>query len=63
MSGDLLLAVNQLQLALAVPKISEVQRARFEARLDEIQQALPKRAARRPIEASNGGSGSRRRVN
>jgi predicted Zn-dependent protease len=55
MSGDLLLAVNQLQLALAVPKISEVQRARFEARLDEIQQALPKRAARRPIEASNGG--------
>jgi predicted Zn-dependent protease len=55
MSGDLLLAVNQLQLALAVPKISEVQRARFEARLDEIQQALPKRAARRPIEASTGG--------
>lgn len=59
MSGDLLLAVNQLQLALNVPKISEVQRARFEARLDEIQQALPKRAARRPIEASNG-SGRRR---
>jgi len=61
MSGDLLLAVNQLQLALAVPKITEVQRARFEARLDEIQQALPKRAARRPIEASNGDS--RRRAN
>lgn len=62
LSGDLLLAVNQLQLALAVPKISEVQRARFEARLDEIQQALPKRSARRAIEASNGG-GSRRRAN
>lgn len=62
LSGDLLLAVSQLQLALAVPKISEVQRARFEARLDEIQQALPKRSARRPIEASNGG-GSRRRAN
>ena len=45
LSGDLLLAVSQLQLALAVPKISEVQRARFEARLDEIQQALPKRSA------------------
>jgi predicted Zn-dependent protease len=63
MSGDLLLAINQLQLALAVPKISEVQRARFEARMDEIQQALPKRgAARRAMEASNGG-GSRRRMN
>jgi predicted Zn-dependent protease len=60
MSGDLLLAVNQLQLALAVPKITDVQRARFEARLDEIQQALPKRSARRPIEASNDG---RRRGN
>jgi predicted Zn-dependent protease len=62
LSGDLLLAMNQLQLALAVPKISEVQRARFEARMDEIQQALPKRSARRSIEASNGG-GSRRRAN
>jgi predicted Zn-dependent protease len=62
MSGDLLLAVSQLQLALGVPKISEVQRQRFEARLDEIQQALPKRAQRRSIEASNGGS-SRRRAN
>ncbi|HEY0941876.1 MAG TPA: M48 family metalloprotease [Steroidobacter sp.] len=60
MSGELLLAINQLQLALAVPKISDVQRARFEARLDEIQQALPKRGpARRAMEASNGG----RRVN
>ena len=47
MSGDLPLAINQLQLALAVPKITDVQRARFEARLDEVQQALPKRSARR----------------
>jgi predicted Zn-dependent protease len=47
MSGDLLLAVNQLQLALAVPKISNVQRARFQARLEEIQAAIPKRGARR----------------
>jgi predicted Zn-dependent protease len=46
MSGDLPLAMNQLQLALAVPKITSVQRARFEARLDEVQQALPKRVAR-----------------
>ncbi|HEX2493055.1 MAG TPA: tetratricopeptide repeat protein, partial [Steroidobacter sp.] len=50
LSGDLPLAINQLQLALAVPKISEVQRSRFEARLDEIQQALPKRTPRRAVE-------------
>jgi beta-barrel assembly-enhancing protease len=61
LSGDLPLAINQLQLALAVPKITEVQRARFEARLDEVQQALPKRSARRSMEAS--GSGNRRRAN
>jgi beta-barrel assembly-enhancing protease len=47
MSGDLPLAINQLQLALAVPKITEVQRARFEARLEEVQQAMPKRGSRR----------------
>ena len=47
MSGDLPLAINQLQLALAVPKITSVQRARFEARLEEVQQAMPKRGARR----------------
>ena len=37
MSGDLPLAINQLQLALAVPKITSVQRARFQARLEEVQ--------------------------
>jgi predicted Zn-dependent protease len=54
MSGDLPLAINQLQLALAVPKITDVQRARFEARLDEVQQALPKRSARRAPDAGGG---------
>jgi predicted Zn-dependent protease len=59
MSGDLPLAMNQLQLALAVPQITSVQRARFEARLDEVQQALPKRVARqRQMEADG-----RRRFN
>jgi predicted Zn-dependent protease len=47
MSGDLPLAINQLQLALSVPKLNSVQRARFRARLDEIQKALPKREQRR----------------
>jgi predicted Zn-dependent protease len=47
LSGELLLAVNQLQLALAVPRLTEVQRARFQARLDEVQAALPKRGRSR----------------
>lgn len=46
MSGDLPLAVNQLQLALAVPQITAVQRARFRARLDEVQEAMPKKMRR-----------------
>lgn len=52
MSGDLPLAVNQLQMALAVPRISSVQRARFQARLDEVMQAMPKGGMRR---AASGG--------
>lgn len=52
MSGDLPLAINQLQLALAVPKISSVQRARFEARLEEVQQAMPKRTRRASAQSS-----------
>jgi len=47
MSGDLPLAMNQLQLALAVPHLSSVQRARFQARLEEVQDAMPKRGMRR----------------
>jgi hypothetical protein len=42
MSGDLMLALQQLQLALAVPNLSEVQRARFQARVDELREYLPK---------------------
>jgi predicted Zn-dependent protease len=43
MSGDLVLAASQLQMALAVPKITEVQRARYRARLDEIRAAMPRK--------------------
>jgi hypothetical protein len=31
-----------------------VQRARFEARLEEVQQALPKRAQRRAVQTDGG---------
>jgi predicted Zn-dependent protease len=43
MSGDLQLAANQLLMALSVPNLTDVQRARFRARLDEIRLAMPKR--------------------
>ena len=39
-SGDLPLATKQLELALAAPNLSGVQRARFQARLDEIRKVL-----------------------
>ena len=39
-SGDLLLATKQLELALAAPNLSSVQRARFNARLKEIRDYL-----------------------
>ena len=41
-SGDLALAINQLRLALAVPGINSVQRERFDARIRELQEFLPK---------------------
>lgn len=43
MGGDLPLAINQLRMALDVPDLTPVQRARFQARMEEIQAALPKR--------------------
>jgi predicted Zn-dependent protease len=42
MSGDLKMAATQLQLALTLPGLDAVQRARFSARLDEIKAAMPK---------------------
>ncbi|GAC1661960.1 MAG: hypothetical protein PVS2B3_15480 [Steroidobacteraceae bacterium] len=38
--GDLNLAAQQLQLALASPKISQIQRQRYQARLDEVRDYL-----------------------
>jgi predicted Zn-dependent protease len=44
MGGDLPLAINQLELALSVPDLTDVQRARFAARLRELREAMPKRS-------------------
>jgi beta-barrel assembly-enhancing protease len=38
--GDLYLAAQQLQLALAAPHISQIQRQRYQARLDEVREYL-----------------------
>ena len=51
MGGDLPLAINQLELALSVPSISEVQRQRYVARLKELREAMPK--------SRRGGSGGK----
>jgi hypothetical protein len=39
-TGNLPLSVQQLETALAVPNITTVQRSRFQARLDEVREAL-----------------------
>jgi predicted Zn-dependent protease len=46
MGGDLPLAINQLELALSVPSLTDVQRAKFLARLKELRDALPKERSR-----------------
>jgi predicted Zn-dependent protease len=46
MGGDLPLAINQLELALSVPNLTDVQRSKFAARLKELREALPKERTR-----------------
>ncbi len=59
MFGDLPLAINQLELALSVPAITDVQRARYVARLKEIREAMPrqKRSAPPDDQGSDGRRG------
>ena len=45
--GDLPMAAQQLQLALATPNLTQVQRARFQARLDEVREYLQNSRMRR----------------
>ena len=42
MGGDLQLAIGQLRMALAVPGLNDVQRQRFQARMTELEEYLPK---------------------
>lgn len=53
-NGDLALATTQLELALASPGITEVQRKRFRARRDEIREALDENRPRRRPQPDGG---------
>lgn len=54
-SGDLPLAVQQLQLALAAPNLTSVQRQRFQARLDELREYLASARVRKVRNDRGGG--------
>jgi len=56
-SGDLFLAAQQLQLALASPHITPIQRQRYQARLDEVRDYLA--SMRKRQVASDNGDGQR----
>src|SRR6266480_3498935 len=52
--GDLALAAQQLQLALASPNISTIQRQRYQARLDEVRDYLASTRKRRVTDSGDG---------
>ena len=52
-NGDLNLAAQQLQLALASPHISQIQRQRYQARLDEVREYLAS-MHKRQVASDNG---------
>jgi len=54
MNGDLMTASNQLALALGVPDLNPIQRARISAMLDEVRAALPKNR-KNTVADDNGG--------
>ncbi|HUE49170.1 MAG TPA: hypothetical protein VMO54_08200, partial [Steroidobacteraceae bacterium] len=60
--GDLVLAAQQLQLALASPNISTIQRQRYQARLDEVREYLASTRKRQLTDSGDGQgqSGQRR---
>jgi predicted Zn-dependent protease len=45
--GDLMMATDQLYLALGIPDLDPIQRARFLSRLEQLQQFAPKNTGRK----------------
>jgi predicted Zn-dependent protease len=58
-NGDLMLAAQQLQLALASPHISQIQRQRYQARLDEVRDYLASMHKRQVASDNGDGQGQR----
>jgi predicted Zn-dependent protease len=59
MGGDLKLAADELRIALSMPGLDAVQRARFSSRLSEIQEVIDRlQAEKRPLPATRGGGPS-----
>jgi len=58
-SGDLFLAAQQLQLALASPHITQIQRQRYQARLDEVRDYLASMRKRQLASDNGDGQGQR----
>jgi beta-barrel assembly-enhancing protease len=56
MTGNLMMAYNQLQLALGMSGLDPIQRARLSARLEEVRAAMPKNR-NNTIADGNGSSG------
>ena len=52
--GDLMLSTQQLELALASPRLTNVQRQRFRARLEEVRDWLREQRQMRPVRTSGG---------
>ena len=57
MTGNLVMAANQLQLALTLPGLDAVQRARYSARLEEVRAAMPKKNKNTVADDRSGNNG------
>ena len=60
--GDLSLAAQQLQLALAAPHLTPIQRARYQARLDEVREYLMSMRKRQVSDERRSGPAGRPRT-
>jgi predicted Zn-dependent protease len=57
MTGDLNMASNQLTLALGLPGLDAIQRARYSARLEQVRAAMPKNHKNQVADDNRNGSG------
>jgi predicted Zn-dependent protease len=58
-TGNLNMASNQLQMALGLPGLDAVQRARYSARLEEVRAAMPKKSKDQVADDNRNGNSGR----